>query len=319
MTHRRTQAPQGMAILTAMLLVLILTSLVAGLAGIAQASIARAQTARDIGQARYVMQGLRDYARWVLLTDGRGSQGSSALIDHLAEPWAQQIPRSRIDILFGGQLSPEDQERFSLAVISGGVVDEQGKWNLQNLQLGGEAQEARILGLQQLLAQAGLSPAEAEAMVAAVVERVPVAEGSGGRSLSRNAAWRQFQPILDAVLPAGEERQEAVRRWVTWLPEPTRLNVNTAPVEVLMASIPGLDRSQAESIVAYRSRIPLSGESALISLLPSSVTVPSGQMGAQSSYFRLEGTVQFGAADLVFSSLIRRSASQSVLLDHREL
>lgn len=312
--------PKGMAILTAMLLVLILTSLVAGLAGLAQASIARAQTARDIGQARYVMEGLRDYARWVLLTDARGGQGGSSLLDHLAEPWAQQIPRSRIDVLFGGQLSPEDRERFSLAVISGGIVDEQAKWNLQNLQLGGEAQESRLQGLRQLLGQTGLSPAESEALMAAVLERVPVVEGAGpAGSLASNAPWRQFQPLLEAILPGDEARQQLVRRWVTWLPEPSRLNINTASEEVMMATIPGMDRGQAESVVRYRARIPLSGESALISLLPSGVTVPAGQIGAQSSYFRLEGTVQFGAAELAFSSLLRRSVNQSVLLDHREL
>src|SRR5664279_3342244 len=57
--------------------------------------------------------------------------------------------------------------------------------------------------------------------------------------------------------------------FVTILPEKTFVNVNTAPREVLVAAIAGLDVATAERILQARQRVPLKTTADLQALAPS--------------------------------------------------
>lgn len=309
--------PKGAAVITALVLVLVVTALSAGLAALGHAAIARAQVQRDAGQAAYVAEAARDYARWALLADQRGFAGSSATMDHLLEPWAQSLPRTRLDLLFGAQLSAADRDRFAAAYLSGGLVDAQARINLQNLALAGEAQPVWVATLLRLGLGLGMPEAEIQGLIERALPLVlqspdsPVVPSDGGRPLG---SWHQKERLFDSVNWASPAQRLAFEAEVDWLPGRTRLNVNTASVQVLRAAIPSLSNDDALQFVAYRERIPLRSESELSPLLPGGVTVPDGMFSTQSSFFRLEGVAQFGQAERVFEFLLRRQSDRVVVL-----
>lgn len=74
----------------------------------------------------------------------------------------------------------------------------------------------------------------------------PMARVSELRAL-RSATAALWQPADDKPL---------FSRYITTLPEGTRLNVNTAPVEVLQGMVAGLTETRAQAIVAARQQKP---------------------------------------------------------------
>lgn len=316
-TRRRHGAPEGAAVITALVLVLVVTALSAGLAAMGHAAIARAQVQRDAGQAAYVAEAARDYARWILLADQRGFAGSSATMDHLLEPWAQNLPRTRLDLLFGAQLSAADRDRFAAAYLSGGLLDAQSRFNLQNLVSAGEPQPLQLAAFQRLCQSLGMPEAETAALIQRLLPRVlqspdnPIVPSDGGRPLG---AWPEKEQLLDSVTWSSPAQRLAFEAEVDWLPGRTLVNANTASARVLQALLPGLANDAVQQFIAYRERIPLRSESELAPLMPGGVTVPPNTFSTQSNFFRLEGVAQFGQAERVFEFLLRRQTDRVVVL-----
>src|SRR5262245_53465008 len=194
---------RGTAVIIAML---VLALAVAGAAAMLERQDldARAlQSQRDYEQARWMLRGGMHWARSILAEDARA--GTS---DHQRELWASGLP-------------PTDVQLGSLA---GGVRDEQGLFNLNNLLRGGKLDPLQVGALGRLLGAIGLSPALADAIGARIDPKRPLADigelaGVGG--LDASALGR-------------------LRRYATALPRATAVNVNTAPAEVLAAVVEGL-------------------------------------------------------------------------------
>jgi general secretion pathway protein K len=99
---------------------------------------------------------------------------------------------------------------------------------------------------------------------------------------------------------------QALEPYIVILPEATRVNVNTAPREVLVAAVDGLDLATAERIVQSRQRVPIKAPADLKSLAPSVPPASLDQVAISSDFFEVRGRLRLGDTVLEQRSLVQR-------------
>jgi general secretion pathway protein K len=103
----------------------------------------------------------------------------------------------------------------------------------------------------------------------------------------------------------------ALENFITLLPEATAVNLNTAPAEVLMASLPGLDLSAARQLVALRERGHWSSvEAARKAMGAVGQNLQAGQHEVQSRYFEVTGRMRIDDVVQVEQLLVKRDGNQ---------
>jgi general secretion pathway protein K len=97
--------------------------------------------------------------------------------------------------------------------------------------------------------------------------------------------------------------------FVTVLPVATPVNVNTAPAEVLVAVIPGLSLTAAQTVVAERTKAYFRDTGDLQTLLAASgVSLPSGNtLSVRSQFFIVHADIQHERAEMHRDTLIYRA------------
>lgn len=289
---------RGLAAVTALLIVAVAASAAALM--LAQQSAMLDQTAMVSARAQadaYSQAGL-DWARGVLAQDGKDPS-----VDSLAEPWAQ--PMAGLPV-----------ER---AVVSGFIVDEQGKLNLNNLVRGDAKSEPDIAVFRRLLSGLGLAEELAEAVVDWIDGNADLA-GPGGAedayylSLSRpyRAANQAMQQVEELYRVRGFDAKavERLRPHVTALPRPTLVNANTAGAPLLAALLPQVPREQLDAIVAARAKQPFASKNAIVE-----ATKPKGEAAAiqqhldvKSEFFRAQVQVEQDDVQVAADALLERKA-----------
>lgn len=290
----------------AVILALLTVALVAGLAAAAVGDLGVAMdqvTGRhDQAQARQLARGAVDWARNVLAEDARGST-----VDHLGEAWAVQVPPTPVE---EGELAGEIRE------LSGRV-------NLNNLvQLDGP-DALEIEQFQRLLAVVGVGDAEAISLTAALLDWLDADDEPrlpGGAESSWYSA--QTPPLRAANSPLAAVAELAQIRgfspalvarltpFVAALPAGSRINVNTAPAEVLVAAAPGLGLDTARVLVAERGRAWFKDvadfEARLKSRSPDA-NPDISRLATTSRHFLVTGRARFGVAMVRMEVLLDRS------------
>jgi general secretion pathway protein K len=250
----------GAALVIAMLLAAIATSIVAGLLWHQQLWLRQYDYGRDQAQALALARSGIDWSRLILQEDARTSS-----IDHFGEQWAIRLPPTRLET----------------GEIGGGIVDQQGLFNLNSLVRDGRVVPDALARYRRLLALLDL-PQELAPTLADWLDAKTAASPGGaedGYYLAldppRLSANRPLVTTDELALVAGY-RPEYLRRLlplVSALPPEAgaAVNVNTAPPEVLAAMVENLplqdaNRLAAErlarpfaSVAEFRSRIPGAG------------------------------------------------------------
>jgi len=254
-------------------LALIIAMLVAALAATVAISLASAQAQwsaqvahrRDLVQAQSIALAGVQWARQILDADDRATT-----IDHLGEPWALPLPATPVE---NGS-------------VEGRIVDAQGFLNANNLADAAE-QALERKRFERLFQTLRLSPA----LLAAVVDWVDaddVQEPGGAED-----AWYRSatQPTLTPNMPAMRMQELStvrgmtsatllgLRRYVTTLPGYTALNVNTAPAEVMAASISDIEPGAFAALMASRAVQPFASAADFRQRLPTGASI-----GAEASY-----------------------------------
>jgi type II secretory pathway component PulK len=320
------QPPQGAALVTVMALVAILSILSVSLAWLGYQAIARVQAQRDAGQADQLAQAVIDYGRWVLWADSRGSAGGSSVMDHLAEPWAQTIPHSRLDQLLGAQMDAQDQRQFAAAAIAGQISDEQSRFDLSRafparggVDQRGQAQLSRLFSL------LGLSDSQQKSLLqqfrsiqaSGLIQAQSGQDSQGGATATQGyegSSWVELQKLLQASPFLSESQRFEVGRSLTWLERPGRINVNTVSPEVFRALWTG-PSSLVDSLLARRDRIPFRTLSEISSMIPPAAGIDISQFDTQTEFFRMQGYAQFGLAETSFTVIVRRSGGKVSVMD----
>lgn len=226
---------QGSVTVTALIVVSVATVLLAGLMWRQQVDVRILENARDKIQAEYLQRAALDFARLILLEDQRTSSS-----DHLGEAWALPLADGKVaDFL----KSAEVPDEINKVTLNGQLNDAQGLFNLSNL-WDRSIQQANPVGIkiyERLLEALGLDKGLALLTAQLVVQRdLPLYDLEG---------LLKFPGYSPEVI-------ERLRPFVVILPSATPINANTAPVEVLMATVTGLSRSAAINFVAQRSISP---------------------------------------------------------------
>ena len=124
---------------------------------------------------------------------------------------------------------------------------------------------------------------------------------------------------LKLVRGVDDEVFEKLRPFITVLPDATAVNVNTAPLEILMSLGPALDRATATMIVEARKVRPFRSiaEFRALPMLLGRPLVSAG-LTVSSDFFTLEMDVTSGQSSLAARTLLGRSEGDNVKLLSRD-
>jgi general secretion pathway protein K len=261
-------------------------------------------------QSAWILSGALDWARLILREDARTGN-----VDHLGEPWAVPLAEARLSSFLAADrdnnsaAEPDDIEAF----LSGSITDAQSHWNLRRLIDGkGEVDKAQMRVLQRLTDQAGL-PSE-------TAERIALALGKAWAPAGTPPDGASIAPQRLAELAWLGIDGDTIRRlesWVTLLPATdTKVNVNTAPVEVIAAAVDGMSLGNAQRLVQDRQRAPLRDIGSVTSraYFPADPLTNLDGVGVSSNYFIVQGRLRLGERVLEERSLVQRRGLDIVVI-----
>ena len=236
------RAQSGLALIVAMLVAALAATVAISLASAQAQWSAQVMQRRDRIQAESIALAGVQWARQILDADDRATT-----IDHLGEPWALPLPATPVENGF----------------VEGRIVDAQGFLNVNDLaegsrQLATRQRFERLFDMQQL--PRGVIPALVD-----WVDADDVAEAGGAED-----GWYRTatQPTLTPNMPLLRPQElaavrgmtpgviERLSRFVMTLPRNTPLNVNTAPPEVLAATIANIEPAALAGLIASRNTQP---------------------------------------------------------------
>ncbi|MEK7759113.1 MAG: type II secretion system minor pseudopilin GspK [Pseudomonadota bacterium] len=300
---------RGLALITAVLVVAIVATVATTLALGEQVWFRQAQNMSNRAQAESLRQGALNYAAILLTRDGKDNK-----TDHLGELWAKPLP----------PLPVED------GMIAFTVSDAQGRFNLNNLvQPNGAPSSDHIVMFQRLLIALSLDPGLSGALRDWLDTNTTV-DGPGGAEdieyLSLPQPYRSANQPLQSVdelrLVKGFSAKivEKLLPYVTALPVPTTINVNTAPDQVLAALFTNLPASALQPVLDSRVNQPFAGPEQFIARMPAGTPAPPPSLyGINTGYFLVTIDIRYGRLQRRTEALIERisGGKPATVLWHR--
>lgn len=208
--------------------------------------------------------------------------------------------------------------RVDQATISSVIFDGQGKLNLNNLS--DPPFQQVFLHLLRLTTPT-LSAEKARLLMNGIVDWITVSSNSSAYDRyyeklnpAYHAAHRPMVSVSELRLVQGvtPEIYTALLPYVTALPEKTPINLNSAPMAVLMSLSPAITAEMASAIVAFRKKNPFVS----LDKLGNFTVVKTGLIGENnltttSSYFIVRTTVTIDQQQLTLYSLLSRQLKNS--------
>ncbi|KXS32478.1 MAG: General secretion pathway protein GspK [Candidatus Gallionella acididurans] len=313
---RRFNPPKrqrGVAVIIALLLTTLAITIVASLFWQQQVQVRSIENQRLQLQMQWVLRGALDWAGLILREDAKYSS-----IDSLDEPWAVPLQDTRLDQYVD---SSQGDANNAGAILSGGISDAQARYNLTNLCPRGIIKPAEVAAFAQLLSNARLNPALAQATAnqMALAQQATVSTTPTLSTLSGPQPMNLTQvDDLLAVPGFTPEMLDRIRDFVIFLPVATPVNVNTAPAEVLAARINGLSLNAAIALVASRSTQSFQGITDVTQRLPANITLSPSDVSVMTNYFLVNSKVSMDRAELNVQALIARNGYYTNLVWVRE-
>lgn len=297
----RRQAQRGAALLVALLTLALVASLASGALWLQWRQVEIEIAERGRAQTQWLLTGAFDWTRLILAEDARSAQQ----IDHLGEPWALPVQESRLSTFLSQdqQVREGDPEVF----LSGRITDAQSRLNLASLSEDGRLVEPVLAQWVQLFALLQLPPAELQQLARQWprVTQTPAPADAGPWPLRPQ---RVEQLVWLGLSPATVAR---LQPFVTLLPEATAVNLNTAPVEVVLASLPGLDTATAQRLVRQREQRPFASLQDVRALLgPAGDLLHEKRHALRSAYFEVTGQLRIDQQRQTERALVRRNGQR---------
>lgn len=320
---------QGAALLMAMVIVTLVATLSASMVWQQWRATQVEGAERVRAQAGWVLSGALDWARLILREDARSNNNTS---DNLGEVWATPLAEARLSSFLAadGDNNATDED-MPEAFLSGKVDDATAKYNLFRLLTSdGKVDDKERAVLRRLCEFANLSPSLADgiaqsmhlarlAVVLTVADNPELLAELGGE---QGRARAPLMPqTVDQLLWLGLDAAtlEKLRPYVTLLPSDAvdvKVNVNTAPKEVIAAMVDGLDLARASRIVQARQRNPFkSTEDLKLVLGQKSPDWDFGRLDVKSEYFEVKGRLRYEDNVIEQRHLVQRiSGSNDVVV-----
>jgi len=308
------RAQRGVALLLAMIVVALVTAAAAGMVWQQERAVAIESAERARAQSAWILNGALDWARLILREDERTHRQRNLPYDSLDEPWAQPLAEARLSSFLAADRD-NNADSGPEAFISGSIEDAQSRLNLRGLvDDAGKIDAVQLAALTRLVALAG-APADAAQRIAKVLA------DSAPNNDTQPAGGKPLRPTrLDELRWLGIDAATLARLepFVDLLPRPTPVNLNTAPREVLVAVVVGLDLGAAERLVKQREREPLQTLPAAEAQMPPGTKLDGQRVSVTSQHFRVSGRLRLEERVLEERSLLlRRDGRVEVLQRER--
>jgi general secretion pathway protein K len=311
---------RGVALITVLLVVAIVTVVSAAMVARQQLSIRASSNQLQARQAWHYALGGEALAQAILARDLRtgatgepGANGEAAAVDHLLEPWAQPLPAFEID---QGEILVR-------------IEDLAGRFNLNDLLRDQQPNTAAVEQFRRLLLRLQISAPYAERLVDWLD---PDQQPSGEFGAEDNTylaldppyrnAGRRLHDLseLRLLLDMREEDFQRLAPYVAALPPNVPLNVNTASAMVLSSLSDNLSLGAAESLVELRRVAPFRNSAAFLAQPAMAGTTLQGTaLAVGSQFFQAISEVRLGDRRLALVSLLQREQDGSVRVLARNL
>ena len=303
------QTQSGAAILTAMHTVVLVATLATTVLWQQWRGVEVEAAERSRTQSAWVLTGALDWARLILREDAR--QGGA---DHLAEPWAVPLIDARLSTFLAAdrsdiQAAADTQEAF----LSGQIVDMQSRLNVTNLVQGGKIHEPSRIAFARLFALLNLPASELETLA----EKLRLAQDSGAAGAPTAASslaadvplWPQDTDQL-AWVGLSAPTIAVLRPYITVLPVPTPVNLNTASAEVIYACVEAYELADAHRLVRERSTTHLAtlndARKAAAKAGMTTAQFNDGQHSVASRFFEVFGKLRVEQTTVQEHSVVQR-------------
>lgn len=252
-------------------------------------------------QSAWILVGALDWSRLILIEDNNAGGA-----DHLAEPWAVPLQEARLSTFLAAEKNVSQVDDATIdttdAFLSGQIWDLQARLNLNNLLDGTSVQPEAMAQLERLFDRLGLPRAELDRLAQALIQaNATDADDAPLRPPTlAQLGWLGVSPTTVALLEPH----------TTLLPQHTKINLNTASAEVLMASIEGLDQASVNRLLAARETQHLRSLEDARALLGSSAQIKEALHDVRSSYFEVYGRLRLGDVTVQERSIVHRQGRQ---------
>ena len=281
---RRHPPARGAALLVAMVLLTVVSTLAAGMVWQQWRAVQVEAAERSRVQSAWLLSGALDWARLILREDARSGRPTS-----LHEPWATPLQETKVSSILavdrnnnaaqdaGDNGGPE-------AFIAGSIADAQARYNLRHLVADGKLVPEQVAVLARLCTLAGLSTDVAERLA---TQYLAALLGSEAESPLMPQTMDDLRWLgLDAAAV------DRLRPFIVVLPVATPLNLNTAAREVLAAVVPGVDLGSADRLVQARQRRAFASLEQASAVLGSKVPLPISLVDVRSQFFDVAGQLR---------------------------
>ncbi len=285
---------RGAAIVMAMLLAALAAIIGATLLWQQERWLGEHERRRDQVQAQALAMAGVQWARQIVFENAPPS------VVHLGQPWAFRLPATPIE---NGS-------------IGGYISDAQAGLNVNNLASGSSTSASSRGALQRLFAELGVPATFLNALGDWVDADDRASEDGGAEDpyylaqsvprLAANAPLRRVSELL-AVRSADPILVSRLLPFVDAVDAPSAVNVNTAPPEVLMAAIGGLDPTSAAALVTARTQAPFGSVADFRNRLPGTALVDESTLTVKSDWFIVSIEARQGDTVARARALLKRS------------
>ena len=314
---RRRWRERGVAVITALLLTTLAVAIVASLFWQQQVQVRSMENQRLHLQTKWILRGALDWSTLVLDTF-RGQYTS------LDQPWATPLAETRLDQYI--ERERVEGENFD-ATLSGNVTDASSRYNLRNLADANGPVQDQVALFKLLLRNLQLEQSLGDRIatyVFATLPPAPVAPPGNNQPTptptppvqrstvnGKPISLLQVDDLL-AVPGVTQATVERLRPFVIVLPSGntlTKVNVNTAPPELLSAMVNNLSISEANTMVAQRKQAPWKDIANFTTALNGRVVTAANSAAVTSDWFLVDSRIRLDRAALNAQALIFRPST----------
>lgn len=299
--HKQTgirHSQRGVALLTAMLLMVLIGILAADLAWDTRIDIRRTENLINADRAMMYAMGAEAWAAEELRKDALDSDN-----DHLGENWATPVPTLPID---GG-------------AIQGFVEDLQGRFNVNNLVIeNGTVNPVTKSQLERLLKVLDLDTGLASSIADWIDDDIEPGFPDGAEDGTYTAKTPPYRTANTSLTNISEllamngmdaEIYAVLAPHIIALPRGTHINVNTASIPILRSLSDDISDTEAENLIGERGDQGFETLAAFEDLVDGDVMQ---NIDLTSRFFRVTADVSIGSTRFTMYSLLEREDAHAV-------
>lgn len=286
---------RGIALITVMLVLAVVTVALVAMSSDRQMDIRRTENQLRSTQAWEFVHGLEAWAESQLRADLYENE-----YDADSDVWGESLAKTPIQ---GGS-------------VEANIIELQGRINLNNLLLEGEASDPDIQRLKRLFSILDIKTGLVDAIVDWIDSDMEIRypDGAEDETYSRlsppyRSANSQFSDVSEILRVKGfaQEDYEKLRPYIYVTDSYESLNINTASPVVLRCLADGITKRQAESIFRAHGKPFEKVEDFLKDEAMAEISVDKKSLSVVSNHFLLSGQIDMGKNGLAFQTQLKRT------------